>query len=135
MGGWVVVMEPNEYETWLAGSSTGQTLTASGEEIFTQRACNTCHRLDTQARAPSLHGIFGKKVALRDGKLVLADESYLRESILNPAAKVVAGYEPVMPTFQGQLSEEEVLSLLHYLKSLVPAAADSTRPPSDRGTS
>ena len=140
MGGWVEVMEPNEYEGWLAGAGTGQTLVASGEEIFVQRSCNTCHRPDTQSRAPSLTGIFRRSVALKDGRKVTADEGYLRESILNPAAKVVAGYDPVMPAFQGQLSEEEVLSLLHYIKSLAPAdsagrgTAPAAAPTSDRGT-
>jgi cytochrome c oxidase subunit II len=128
MGGWVWVMEPNEYQAWLSGAGTGQTLVASGEELFTQRSCNTCHRPDTQVRGPSLVGLFGRKVALKDGRMVVADESYLRESILNPTAKVVSGYEPVMPTFQGQLSEEEVLALLHYVKSLRPAAGDTAAP-------
>ncbi len=126
MGGWIYVMERADYENWLAGVTTGQTVVASGEELFTQRACNTCHRPDTKARAPILHGLFGAKVLLRDGSQVVADENYLRESILNPAAKVVAGYEPVMPTFQGQITEEELIQLMSYLKTLKPAGADST---------
>jgi cytochrome c oxidase subunit 2 len=118
MGGWVTVMEPSEYEQWLAGERTRRTLVATGEELFSQRACNTCHRPDTEVRGPWLGGLIGKQVRLAGGRTVVADENYIRESILNPAAKVVAGYRPIMPTFQGQLSEEELVELLTYLKSL-----------------
>ena len=129
MGGWVEVMEPSRYEAWLAGVRTSQTVTPSGEELFATRACNTCHRPDTEVRGPRLEGLFGREVALRDGRRVTADEAYVRESILNPAAKIVAGFEPVMPAFQGQLSEEEVLELLRYVKSLGPAATKGERQP------
>jgi len=125
MGGWIHVMEPAEYEAWLAGARTGQTVVASGEEIFTQRACNTCHRPDSEVRAPYLYGLLGKQVRLRDGATVVADENYIRESILNPQAKVVAGFDPVMPTFQGQISEEELIQLVSYVKTMQPAGADS----------
>jgi len=129
MGGWVEVMEPSRYEAWLAGVRTSQTVTPSGEELFATRACNTCHRPDTEVRGPRLEGLFGREVALRDGRRVTADEAYVRESILNPAAKIVAGFEPVMPAFQGQLSEEEVLELLRYVKSLGPAATKGETQP------
>ena len=122
MGGWVTVMEPSEYERWLAGESPRRTLVATGEEIFSQRACNTCHRPDTEVRGPSLIGLVGKQVRLTGGRKLIADETYIRESILNPGAKVVAGYEPIMPTFQGQLSEEELVQLLSYIKSLGKSA-------------
>jgi cytochrome c oxidase subunit 2 len=118
MGGWVTVMEPRAYEEWLAGEQPGQPLVPSGEELFNQRACNTCHRPETMVRGPSLVGLLGKSVRLADGRTVVADDNYIRESILDPMAKMVAGYEPIMPTFKGQLSEEEMIELLKYVKSL-----------------
>jgi len=84
------------------------------------KACVTCHRPDTAARAPVLTGLFGRKVALQDGRSIVADEGYIRESILNPQAKIVAGYQPIMPTFQGQVGEEELLQLIDYVKTLKP---------------
>jgi cytochrome c oxidase subunit 2 len=118
MIGSVIVMEPDDYEAWLASEPGGTSVVASGEELFTQHACNTCHRDDTDVRGPFLTGVFGKPVKLADGRTVVADENYLRESILSPTAKVVAGYQPVMPIFKGLISEEEVISLISYLKSL-----------------
>jgi len=129
MTGKVVVMEPTEYEKWLAsgGASTVQTTVATGEQLFAAKACNTCHRADSTARAPMLWGLLGRTVKLLDGQTVVADESYVRESILNPAAKVVAGYQPIMPTFKGQLSEEEVIQLINYIRSLKAAESESAR--------
>jgi len=120
MSGQVVVMEPSAYEAWLAGSQ-GQPPLASGEQLFAAKACNTCHRPDSAARAPVLTGLFGRPVSLADGSSATADESYIRESIVNPAAKVVAGYQPIMPTFKGNVSEEELVLLVSYVKSLSPA--------------
>jgi cytochrome c oxidase subunit 2 len=120
MVGRVIVMDPTAYELWLGGANaTGAASTVlPGEDLFVSKSCNTCHRPDTDARAPSLYGLFGKKVALLDGQTVTVDEDYIRESILNPAAKVVAGYQPIMPTFRGQLSEEEIIQLIRYIQSL-----------------
>ncbi|HXM98012.1 MAG TPA: cytochrome c oxidase subunit II [Candidatus Dormibacteraeota bacterium] len=119
MGGWVTVMEAPEYAAWLSGS-TGSELSpvAAGEKLFTEKACVTCHISDGTGRAPSLNGVYGANVLLSDGSTVAADDAYIRESILNPAAKVVARYQPIMPTFQGQLTEEQILSLTSYIKSL-----------------
>ena len=119
MGGWVTVMEPSDYESWLTGS-TGATANpvVAGERLFAEKACNTCHLSDGKGRGPSLNGLFESKVRLADGSTVAADENYLRESILAPNAKIVAGYQPQMPTYQGQLSEEQILNLLTYIKSL-----------------
>ncbi|HSO75537.1 MAG TPA: cytochrome c, partial [Blastocatellia bacterium] len=86
--------------------------------LFQQLACNTCHKTDGTGRGPALEGVFGKGVKLHDGATVTADEVYLRESILNPRAKVVAGYQSIMPTFQGQVTEEQLLELVAYIKSL-----------------
>ncbi|HEX2757619.1 MAG TPA: c-type cytochrome, partial [Thermoanaerobaculia bacterium] len=82
----------------------------------------TCHRPDSSARAPILNGVFGTQASLNDGTKVLVNEDYVRESLLNPAAKVVAGYQPVMPTFKGQVSEEELIQLVNYVKSLKAAS-------------
>ena len=118
MIGWIDVMEPSEYQSWLAGGAAEGSLASSGEKLFQQLACITCHRSDAQGRGPVLEGLFGKEVQLQDGGKVIADESHIRESILNPRAKVVAGFQPIMPTFQGQVSEEQVLQLIAYIKSI-----------------
>ncbi|MBP1643369.1 MAG: cytochrome c oxidase, subunit [Acidobacteria bacterium] len=125
MIGWVTVMEPEEYQAWLASVPTQGSPTAAGERLFAQLACHTCHQDAAGAKGPALGGLYGRPVALADGRTVLADESYLRESILNPAAKVVAGYEAVMPSFQGQVSEEGILELINYVKSL-PAGGSAS---------
>jgi cytochrome c oxidase subunit 2 len=131
MVGEVVVMEPADYEMWLAGGPTEGSLAQNGEKLFQQLACNTCHRSDAAARGPNLAGVFGSTVTLNDGRKVTADENYIRESILNPQAKVVQGFQPIMPTFQGQVSEEGLLQLVEYVKSLksVPAMPTDNRNP------
>ncbi|HWO01114.1 MAG TPA: cytochrome c oxidase subunit II [Blastocatellia bacterium] len=118
MIGWIYVMEAPEYQDWLSGGAGGASLASSGEKLFQQLACNTCHKTDGTGRGPALEGLFGKEVKLQDGGTVTADEAYLRESVLNPRAKVVAGYQPIMPTFQGQVTEEQLLELAAYIKSL-----------------
>jgi cytochrome c oxidase subunit II len=123
MIGQVVVLEPAQYESWLSGGGASGSLAANGQSLFLQLGCNTCHRLDTQGRGPNLVGIFGKPVQLEDGRTVIADENYVRESILNPSAKIVSGFKPIMPVFQGLVSEEQVNALIAYVKSL-------TQPPS-----
>jgi cytochrome c oxidase subunit II len=117
MVGSVVVMEPAQYEAWMSGTTSGP-LSATGEKIFAELGCGTCHRTDVQGRGPNLQGVFGKPVLLQDGRTVTADESYIRESILDPGAKVVNGYKPVMPTFQGLVTEEQLNALVAYVKSL-----------------
>jgi len=117
MIGSIVVMAPAEYEAWMNGGPTGP-LSATGEKIFAELGCVTCHRSDTQGRGPNLQGVFGKPVQLEDGRTVTADENYVRESILDPGAKVVKGFKPVMPTFQGLVSEEQLNALVAYVKSL-----------------
>ena len=135
MIGWVTVMEPAEYQRWLSGSTPAVSLPAAGEKLFEELACGTCHREDTRARGPLLDDLFGKKVRLRSGDTVLADERYVRESILTPAAKIVAGYEPIMPTFAGQISEEGLLSLVSYIKSLRSPDAAGAAPAAGGGRS
>jgi cytochrome c oxidase subunit II len=118
MGGRIVVMEPAEYERWLAGGVGEESLPAAGEKLFGRLGCSTCHRSDGSGRGPSLVGKFGKTEKLTSGEAIALDESYLRESILNPQAKIVAGYPPIMPTFKGLVTEDQVVQLLAYLKSL-----------------
>jgi cytochrome c oxidase subunit 2 len=119
MGGWVTVMEPSDYAAWLSGS-TGENVdpVVAGEKLFAEKACSTCHLSNGTGRAPSLNGVYGGTVRLADGTSVTADEAYIRESILDSNAKIVAGYQPLMPSFQGQLTEEQILSLTAYIKSL-----------------
>jgi len=126
MIGAVVVMDPSAYQAWLTAGGTAGTLIASGQQTFQQMGCETCHRSDTQGRGPNLAGIYEKPVALADGRSVVADENYLRESIMNPGAKVVAGFKPIMPTYQGQISEENLAALVSYIKSLSQPQASET---------
>jgi cytochrome c oxidase subunit II len=118
MTGEVVVMEPADYQTWLSGGVQGGSMADAGQKLFVDLACNTCHRPDAQGRGPVLDGLLGKTVALQSGGTVVADEAYLRESILNPSAKITNGYQPIMPTFQGLVTEEQLLQLIEYVKSL-----------------
>lgn len=129
MVGWVYVMEPEAYQAWLSGGSApGTSLATSGQKLFEELACVNCHKPDNSGRGPSLVGVYGKTIELTGGGTAKADEVYLRESILNPTAKVVAGYQPVMPTFQGQISEEGIVQLVEYIKSLTPKSAPAGSP-------
>src|SRR5690348_6861257 len=121
MIGQVVVMEPALYQAWLSRGAATASLASNGQSLFMQLGCSTCHRSDTQGRGPNLTGTFGKPVQLDDGRTVIADENYIRESILNPAAKVVSGFKPIMPVFQGLVSEDQLNGLVAYVKSLSPA--------------
>ncbi len=118
MSGQLVVMDPRDYEQWLSGVAPGETPVSLGARLFTELRCDTCHRPDGAGRGPSLEGIFGRTVTLRDGRTLIADEAYLRESILEPGVKIVSAYEPVMPAFEGRLSAEQLNGLLAYLRSL-----------------
>lgn len=117
MIGYVIVQEPAEYAAWVSGD-TGEPTEVRGRKLFDRHRCGSCHRQTAGARGPSLIGLFGRERRLESGETIVADESYLRESILQPAARIVAGYEPLMPAYAGQISEGEVLHLIAYLKSL-----------------
>ena len=137
MGGWVTVMEAAEYGTWLSGSTGGETNPVlAGEKLFAEKACISCHIANGTGRAPSLNGVYGAQVLLADGSKVSADDAYIRESILQPSAKIVAGYQPLMPSFQGQLTEEQILALTAYIKSLqsqpVPTKGAGIAPPAGK---
>src|SRR5271168_3259600 len=118
MIGQVVDMEPAQYEALLGGGAASGSLASNGQNIFQQLGCPTCHRSDVKGRGPNLVGVFGKPVLLEDGRTVVADENYIRESILSPSAKVVKGFKPIMPVFQGLVSEEQLTELVAYVKSL-----------------
>ena len=118
MIGQIVVMDPSEYQTWLSGGASEGSLASAGAKLFQDLACNTCHRPDAQGRGPVLEGLFGKTVTLQNGETLTVDEAYVRESILQPAAKIASGFQPIMPTFQGLVTEEQLLELIEYVKSL-----------------
>jgi cytochrome c oxidase subunit 2 len=122
MVGWMTVMTPADYENWLAGG-TGGSMVEQGSKLFQQYGCVTCHVTEREGRCPSLLNVYGRPVVLDDDRTVMADEAYLRESILNPNAKVVKGYKhDIMPVFEGQINEEGLLQLIVYVKSLSPPA-------------
>jgi cytochrome c oxidase subunit 2 len=125
MIGSVIVMEPAAFQAWLSGA-TGGSLAERGAALFQQLACNTCHLDSGQGRGPSLKDIFGKPVELADGSTVIVDEVYVRESILNSQAKIVKGFQPLMPTFQGLISEEGLVALIEHVRSMTPVAPAAT---------
>ena len=119
MGGYVVVMEPTEFENWLSGNANQMSAAAAGQQMFESLGCASCHGANAEGgRGPALLGVYGNNVVLNNGQSVKADEAYVRESVLNPQAKIVTGFGPIMPSFQGQLSEEQLLQLVAYVKSL-----------------
>lgn len=120
MVGRIVALSQEDFAKWLAGENMADTSPISaGERLFGQLQCASCHeRMQGPNRAPSLAGIFGKTTPLADGSTAVIDEEYLRESILRPAAKVVAGFQPIMPPYEGQIGEEHLLELIAYIKSL-----------------
>ncbi len=118
MGGRVVVMEAPEYARWLTSGNDEPGMAAQGAILFSQFGCSGCHGENASVHAPNLQGVFGSIVPLEGGKTVAADERYVRDSILLPRKEVVVGYKPIMPSFQGQISEEQLLELVVYIKSL-----------------
>ncbi len=122
MRGKVTVLEKEEYEAWLRNETPNSTPASNGEDLFTSLACSTCHTGEPSGRGPSLHGLFGSQVTLASGETVTVDESYIRESIVEPRARIVSGYLPLMPTFKGQVTEEQVIDLITYIKSLEAGA-------------
>src|SRR5271169_2324326 len=118
MLGSVIVMQPDEYERWLAGGVQGESMEAAGQKIFLQSGCGTCHLADGTGPGPSLLGVYGQPVHLTTGQTVTADDAYIRESIVLPRAKIVFGYQAIMPSFQGQLTEEQMNSVIAYIRLL-----------------
>jgi cytochrome c oxidase subunit 2 len=118
MIGDIVVLTPDDYKKWLAESTSGMSLAQNGERLFASLSCNACHNGKPNARGPSLANVYGSKLALASGGTVTADDAYLRESILNPSQHITQGFAPIMPTYQGQVSEEGVIALVEYIKNL-----------------
>jgi cytochrome c oxidase subunit II len=118
MIGRVIAMDPAEYQRWLIQGQPGSTLAQSGEKLFRELGCSGCHVNSTIVRAPPLYGLFGHPVPLQSGKIVTADESYIRDSILLPAKDIAAGYTNDMPSFQGRITEEQLLEVVAYIRSI-----------------
>jgi cytochrome c oxidase subunit 2 len=125
MVGKVIVMEPADYQAWLAGAVASEPPAAAGEKLFMFYGCANCHG----QRAPTLAGLYGSQVRLEDGSVVIADDQYLRQSILNPTTQIVAGFAPIMPSFQGQVTEEQLAQLIEFIKSLQPTRNEPTATP------
>ncbi|MFN2491491.1 MAG: cytochrome c oxidase subunit II [Pyrinomonadaceae bacterium] len=139
MIGSVVVMQPTEFDNWLSGNSGQQAPAVAGQQLFQSLGCVSCHGATGEGgRGPSLAGLFGRRVLLANNQSVIADEGYIRESIENPQAKLVAGFGPIMPTFQGQVSPEQLIQIIAYIKSLqitgAPQPVSSTSPASEVAT-
>lgn len=129
MGGYVYVMEKSDFADWLAGSEAGQTPVEQGRELFENKlGCASCHAGGPQQRGAKLEGIYGKEISLVGGQKVTANDEYLRNSILNPGAQVVEGFAPIMPTFKGQVTEEQLVSLVAYIKSLSGVTGTTAAP-------
>ncbi len=130
MGGWVYVMEQADYDNWLSGNISGQTPVEAGKELFeTKLGCASCHAGGPQQRGAKLEGIYNHEVKLVGGQTVVADDDYIRNSILNPSSQVVEGFQPIMPTFKGQVTEEQLNSLIAYIKSLSGNTGSTTTSP------
>jgi cytochrome c oxidase subunit 2 len=118
MIGRVVVMQPRAYEDWLKTGEQTESIVRAGERLFHDRGCSGCHALNSKFHAPLLQGLYRKPVPLADGTMVTADDQYLRDSILQPARQITAGYDNIMPSFSGHLSEQEIMQLIAYVKAI-----------------
>ena len=118
MIGEVTVLTPDDYEKWTRQSTSGMSLAQNGERLFASMGCNACHSGTAAARGPNLAGVYGSKLTLTNGNQVLVNDAYLRDAILNPSEHVTAGFAPIMPTYQGQISEDGLIDLVEYIKTL-----------------
>ena len=119
MIGSVIVMQPTEFDNWLSGNASQQSPAVAGQQLFQSLGCVSCHGANGEGgRGPALAGLFGRKVFLTNNQTLIADEAYIRESIENPQAKVVSGFNPIMPTFQGQVTPEQLIQIISFIKSL-----------------
>jgi cytochrome c oxidase subunit 2 len=118
MIGEVTVLTPDEYKKWTEGSTSGMSLAQNGERLFASMGCNACHTGGPGARGPSLANVYGSKIRMANGSEVQVNEAFLRDAILNPSQHAMAGYAPIMPTYQGQISEEGLIDLVEFIKSL-----------------
>ena len=122
MGGRLIVLTPADYQAWLDRAGADLSLAAAGGALFRRFGCGGCHGADAAIHAPSLGGLYGSTVHTADGRAVLADDQYIRDCILEPKRNIVAGYAPLMPTFAGQVGEDDLLKLIAYIRSLPPGA-------------
>jgi cytochrome c oxidase subunit 2 len=118
MIGEITVLTPDDYKKWLQQSTSGMSLAQNGERLFASMGCNSCHSGTAAARGPNLAGVYGSKLSLTDGSQVLVNDAYLRDAILNPSQHITAGFAPIMPTYQGQISEDGLIDLVEYIKNL-----------------
>src|SRR5271165_3540227 len=118
MIGEITVMKPEDYQAWTEGSTSGMSLAQNGERLFASLGCNACHSGNAGARGPNLAESYATKVQLTNGSYATVDDAFLRDSILNPTMHTTAGYAPIMPTYQGQVSEEGLIDLVEYIKNL-----------------
>jgi cytochrome c oxidase subunit 2 len=118
MIGEVTVLSPDDYDKWTQQSTSGMSLAQNGERLFASMGCNACHSGSAAARGPNLAGVYGSKLQLANGTQVVVNDAYLRDSILNPSQHITAGYAPIMPTYQGQISEDGLIDLVEYIKSM-----------------
>ena len=114
----VTAMTPEDYDKWTQESTSGTSLAQNGERLFATMECTACHNGSAAARGPSLAGVYGSKLTLANGQQVLVNDAYLRDAILNPSQHVTAGFSPIMPTYQGQISEDGLIDLVEYIKTL-----------------
>lgn len=129
MGGWIYVMEQRDFDNWLSGNVSGQTPVEMGKDLFENKlGCSSCHAGGPQQRGPSLEGIYGKEVKFVGGGSTMVNDEYIRNSILNPSSQIVEGYQPIMPTFQGQVTEEQLMALVAYIKSLSGVTGQTAAP-------
>ena len=118
MIGEVTVLSPDDYKKWTEQSTSGMSLAQNGERLFASMGCNACHSGNAAARGPNLAGVYNSKLTLTNGSQVLVNDAYLRDAILNPSQHITAGYSPIMPTYQGQISEDGLIDLVEYVKNL-----------------
>lgn len=120
MTGRIVVMKPADFSTWLQRQDVDGTMASQGAALFRSLGCSGCHGNGGTVRAPPLQGVYGRPVPLSDGTTVIADERYIRDSILQPRSQIVASYEPLMPSFAGRITEDDLVKIVAYIKSLGP---------------
>jgi cytochrome c oxidase subunit 2 len=133
MIGYVYAMTPGDYQEWLERGAAEGSLASQGEKLFHQYGCANCHHFDGSGRCPTLRNLYDRPVEIENGGTVLADDTYIRESILQPRAKIVWGFRPIMPTFQGQISEDSVIALIAYIKAI--GTPGSSEQPTSSGAS
>jgi len=118
MIGEVTALSPDDYKKWTEESTSGMSLAQNGERLFASMGCNACHSGNAAARGPNLAGVYGSQLQLASGQTVQVNDAYLRDAILNPSQHITAGYAPIMPTYQGQISEDGLIDIVEYLKGL-----------------